>query len=143
MAGNPYGNLAGYTDPSVPGWQARVVERVKARQKKSKRHTERADCVRVVFDPPFRELLDEAAMRRGMSMAGYCRRAIAAFVAHDLGLPVKEAGQHMPVPTQYRSKGGVGNTQKTRDNLSGYGDWVITGLEEAPDESAGDELQPS
>lgn len=135
---NPKGNLAGFTDISVPGWQKRAFDRVKARQKGSKRHTERQDGVRTVWDIPFRVLLDEAASRRGISMAGYCRRAIAAFVAHDLGITPKASAQHMPVPTEYRSKGGVGNTVKTRDNLAGYGKWVITGLEEAPDDTADD-----
>jgi len=133
---NPKGNLAGYTDVSVPGWQKRAFDRVKARQRGSKRHTERQDGVRTVWDVPFRVLLDEAAMRRGISMAGYCRRAIAAFVAHDLGITPKASAQYMPVPTQYRSAGGVGNIVKTRDNLAGYGKWVITGLEEAPDDTA-------
>jgi hypothetical protein len=129
--GNPYGNLAGVSDPSEEGWQERALARVKARQKQSKRHTERADCVKVVFDPPFRALLDEAASRRGLSMAGYCRRAIAAFVAHDLGLKPAEAARYMPVPTIYRAVGGVGNIIKTEDDLKGYGKWVIRDLDEA------------
>lgn len=143
MAGNPYGNLAGISDPSIPGWQERAFERVKARQKGSKRRTERQDSLRTVWDRPFRALLDEAARRRGMSMAGYCRRAIAAFVAHDLGIAPDEAGQYMPIPTPYRTHHGMGNIVKTRDNLSGYGRWVITGLEEAPDVNESDELRPS
>lgn len=134
---NPKGNLAGYTDVSVPGWQKRAFDRVKSRQKGSKRHTERQDGVRTVWDIPFRTLLDEAAHRRGISMAGYCRRAIAAFVAHDLGITPKASAQYMPIPTEYRSKGGVGNSVKSRDNLSGYGKWVITGLEDAPDDTNG------
>lgn len=129
--GNPKGNLAGYTDPSVPGWQQRAIARVRARQKLSKRHTERQDGVRTVWDLPFRYLLDEAARRRGLSMAGYCRRAIAAFVEHDLGLNTGEGAQHMPVPTTYGLHRGHGNSMKTQDDLKGYGKWVIRGLDEA------------
>lgn len=128
---NPRGNLAGYTDPSEPGWQERAMSRVKARQKQSKRHTERRDGVRAVWDLPFRALIDEAARRRGVSMAGYCRRAIAAFVEHDLGLDTGEAAQHMPVPTTYGIHYGHGASVKTRDNLKDYGHWVIRGLDEA------------
>jgi hypothetical protein len=135
---NPKGNLAGYTDVSVPGWQARAFNRVKARQKGSKRHTERQDGVRTVWDRPFRVLLDEAASRRGMSMAGYCRRAIAAFVAHDLGITPRAAAQYMPIPTPYGRLRGSGHKLITRDNLAGYGKWVITGLEEAPDDTTDD-----
>lgn len=128
---NPRGNLAGYTDPSEPGWQERAVARVKARQRQSKRHTERRDGVRAVWDLPFRAFLDEAARRRGLSMAGYCRRAIAAFVEHDLGLSTGDGAQHMPVPTGYRVHNGHGTTIKTHDDLRGYGKWVIRELDEA------------
>ena len=128
---NPNPELRGYADPSVPGWQRRAFERVKSRQKGSKRHTERQDGVRTVWDVPFRVLLDEAANRRGISMAGYCRRAIAAFVAHDLGLESKEAAKYMPVPSAYRVGHGHGNIVKTEDDLKGYGKWVIRELDEA------------
>lgn len=138
MPGNPYGNLAGVSDPSIPGWQRRAFERVKGRQKGSTRHTERQDGIRTVWDVPFRVFLDEACRRRGMSMQGYCRRAIAAFVAHDLGIPVADVGKYMPIPTPYKVTHGVGRFGKTEDNLTGYGKWVITGLEDAPNES-GDE----
>lgn len=128
---NPRGNLAGYTDPSEPGWQERAMARVKARQKQSKRHTERRDGVRAVWDLPFRAFLDEAARRRGMSMTGYCRRAIAAFVEYDLGLDTGEAAQHMAVPAHYRLHRGHGFSIKTRDDLKGYGRWVIREVDEA------------
>lgn len=131
MKGNPKGNLAGYTDPSVPGWQERAMARVKARQRQSKRTTERRDGVRAVWDVPFRALIDEAARRRGMSMAGYCRRAICAFVEHDLGLKTGEGAQYMPTPTNYRVFHGHGALVKTQDDLKGYGKWVIKGLDEA------------
>jgi len=127
---NPRGNLAGFTDPSTPGWQQRALERVQARQKRSKRHTERVSGVLATFDDPFRVLLDEACMRRGISMQGYARRAIAAFVAHDLDIPLSEVLKHMAVPTEYRAAAGFGRSRKTGDDGRGFGAWFIDKLRE-------------
>jgi hypothetical protein len=98
------------------------------RQKKSKRALERASGVLAVFDLEMRPLLDEACYRRGISMAGYARRAIAAMIAHDLGLPLSEVTKHMPYPTEYRAFGGTGRNIKTEDSGKGYGPWTIEGV---------------
>lgn len=127
---NPRGNLAGFTDPSVPGWQRIALERVKARQKKTKRHTERSSGTLVTYDDPLRPLLDEACRRRNMSMQGYARRALGAFIARDLGLPLSEVLSNMPTPTPYRAGGGSGRKDRTHDDGRGMGPWLITGLEE-------------
>lgn len=127
--GNPKGNLAGFTDRSVPGWQADALNRISLRQKKTKRHAERKSGVLAVYDPPFQTYFDEAAHRRGMSHAGYARRALAAFVAYDLGLPVAEVAKYMPRPSEYRAAGGVGRQNRTEDNGVGFGQWMITGVE--------------
>lgn len=128
---NPYGNLAGYTDPSTPGWQKRALERVIARQRKSQRHTERRNGMSLYFDDGFRVLLDAAAERRGMSLAGYCRRAVGAMIAHDLGLPVAEVLQHTSVPVEYRAEAGAGRMKKTRDDGKGFGPWKIEKVTDA------------
>lgn len=128
--GNPKGNLAGYTDPSEPGWEQRALNRIKQRQKKSKRWTERTSGVLAVYDDPFKTLIDEAAQRRGISLAGYARRAIAAMVAYDLGIPLEEATQHMPHPTEYRIGGGAGRPAKIVDKGTGFGPWKIVEVED-------------
>lgn len=128
--GNPYGNLAGFTDQSQEGWQRRAFERVKNRQKVSTRYRERLDGVRAVWDTQFRPFLDEAARRRGMSMAGYCRRAICAFVAHDLGIEPTELSKMMTVPAPYQTHGGTFASKRVDDDMAGYGKWIINGLSE-------------
>lgn len=129
--GNPKGNLAGFSDPSKPGWQLDALNRCKLRQKRTKRHAERKSGVLAVYDPPFQTYFDEAAHRRGMSLAGYARRALAAMVAHDLDIPIEEVAKYMPRPTEYRAGGGVGRQDRTEDDGTGFGPWFITGVEDA------------
>lgn len=129
--GNPKGNLAGFTDRAVPGWEADALARIGLRQKKTKRHAERKSGVLAVYDPPFQTYFDEAAHRRGTSLAGYARRALAAFVAYDLGIPIEEVAKHMPRPTEYRAGGGVGRMERTEDDGTGFGPWIITEVTDA------------
>lgn len=130
MAGNPRGNLAGFTDPSEPGWQARAVLRVKNRQKNTKRHGERKSGTLATYDDGLRVLLDEACRRRAMSMQGYVRRALCAFIAHDLGLPLSEVTKFTSPPTPYRSNGGGGRKVRIDDDGTGHGAWRIEKLGE-------------
>lgn len=127
---NPNPPLAGWADRSTPGWQKAALERVKARQKGAKRHTERRNGMTLYFDDPFRVLLDAAAARRGMSLAGYCRRAVAAMIAYDLGLRPAEVMTHTSRPTEYRAEAGAGRAKRTNDDGIGFGPWQITGVAE-------------
>ena len=121
--------LQGWADPpSAPGWEKRALEAVKARQKKTKRWTERKDGVNVTFDVPLKKYLYEASRRRGISMAGYARRALCAFLAHDLGLPMEELTQHCAQPTEFRPEAGIGRWSKSNDDGKGYGKWQISKL---------------
>lgn len=127
--GNRTSRLQGFADPpSVPNWREIALGRVITRQKKSKRKAERDSGVLAVYDLDFRPLLDEACHRRGISMAGYARRAIAAMIAYDLELPLSEVTKHMPYPTEYRLFGGTGRHMKTADDGQGYGNWHIEGV---------------
>lgn len=115
--------------PSEPGWQDRVIQRVKARQKETRRGYERKNGLYLFFDDPLRLLLDEACFRRNISLTGYCRRALIAFLAHDLDMPVEEVAQHAAAPAGYGATGG-GRLKRTHDTGRGMGPWQITGLEE-------------
>jgi hypothetical protein len=126
--GNRQSRLQGFADPSDPDWRKNAMRRVMLRSKGSKRAAERDGGVLAVFDLGFRQLLDEACYRRGISLAGYARRAIAAMVAHDLGIPLAEALKHMPLPTEYRVYGGTGRNTKTIDTGEGFGPWHIEGV---------------
>jgi len=126
--GNPYGNLAGFTDPEDPDWQQNALARVTARQRKNKRHTDRKNGVYIFFDDPFRVLLDEACQRRDISLTGYVRRAAGAFIAHDLDLALPEVLKHTAVPSPYmRAHDGI--NRRTSDTGEGMGLWIIGNLE--------------
>lgn len=124
---NPNGNLAGATDPSVPGWQDRAMDRVREQQKGTQRKRERSRGMSVPYDPELHKLLITAAQRRDISLVGYCRRAIMAMIAHDLGLPFKEVAQYGAQPVPY-GKSGAHFQKRTNDNGMGFGSWLIRGL---------------
>lgn len=128
---NHESRLQGWADRSEPGWERRALDAVKGRQKKSHRYSERKDGVLATFDIECKVLLDEAARRRGISMAGYARRALAAFIAYDLGLPLEEVTQYMSRATEYREWGAHGRPLvRINDDGSGFGRWVIVELGE-------------
>lgn len=125
---NPHGNLAGFTDPEEEGWEERVLQRVRARKRKNPGagRNRRDYMVKVWFDDPFRLLLDEAAKRRNITLSGYTRRALAAFVAKDLGIPITEVLKHASKPTDYGTAyPRPGKPIRSVDDGEGYGDWVI------------------
>jgi hypothetical protein len=125
---NPYGNLAGFTDPEDPNWRQNALARVRARQKKTHRNKERTNGMYLFYDEGMRALLDEAARRRGISRVGYGRRAVAAFIAHDLNLPIEEVLQYTAKPAPYEGTPG-GIVKKINDDGEGYGPWPIAALE--------------
>jgi hypothetical protein len=130
---NPNGNLAGWADPpSEPGWEKRALERVVARQRKAINRTKRRNGMTLYFDDPFRVLLDAAAARRGMSLAGYCRRAVAAMIAYDFGLEPGQVMMHTSRPTAYRAEAGAGRAVKTNDDGTDYGPWRIEKVSNVP-----------
>ena len=127
---NPKPDLQGWAaTPSTPGWQERAIERVRARQHKTRRAYERRNGLYLFFDDPLRVLLDEACMRRNISLTGYCRRALVAFLAYDLDMPIEEVAQHTAVPTAYGATGG-GRLVRTKDDAKGQGPWRVTHLED-------------
>lgn len=127
---NPKPDLQGWADRTPdPNWRQNALARVQSRQKKSRRATERKNGAWTFFDDEFRVLLDEACRRRNISMTGYMRRAAAAMIAHDLGLPFKDVTQHGPQPAVYMGNGSARAT-RTQDDGTGQGQWTITGVME-------------
>lgn len=131
MANHDRERLQGWAAPapSEPGWQERVIARVKARQQETRRHNERKNGLYLFFDDPLRLLLDEACFRRDISLTGYARRAMIAMIAHDLDMPLEEVAQHAAVPAGYGATGG-GRLKRTQDDGKGKGPWRILGLGE-------------
>lgn len=126
--GNPRPDLQGFADPSQEGWRERALERVHARQAANRQHSLRRSGLYLFFDDPFRAFLDEAATQRDISLTGYLRRAAAAMIAHDLGIPFEEVAQHAAQPTRYGNPGGTAAKKRTHDNGQGHGLWRIKGL---------------
>lgn len=128
--GNPKPDLQGWADrPSDPAWKERAIARVRARQHKKRRHNERKNGIWTFFDDEFRYLLDEACMRRNISLTGYARRAMAAMIAYDLGMELEDVTKYGSQPAPYAGNGG-GRLTRTHDNASGQGPWRITEVAE-------------
>jgi hypothetical protein len=86
----------------------------------------------VTSDIEFRRMLRAAATARGLSSSGYVRRAVAAFVAADLGLSLPEVAQHMPRPVPEAGPMALPADQHPRlhpgkwaDDGTGYGSWAV------------------
>lgn len=136
MTKNKYGGIpdterltTGGFSASKEGWQERALGRVRSRQKTNYRNTSRKNGLYIFIDDEFKVLLDEAAHRRDISLNGYVRRATAAMIAHDLGVPFEGVCQHMAPPVTYQRKVGPGWNKVMRgDDGKGFGRWLIDKL---------------
>jgi len=122
---NPFGNIAGITDPSVPGWQDRVMAALAEREANGRTRTarQRRGHVQINCDEGYAILLNKAAQVRGVAQTTYARRAIAAFVAHDLGIPIGEVLAFVSAPVPYGGHASPG--ERTADDGAGYGSWQV------------------
>jgi hypothetical protein len=127
---NPNPDLQGWADRDEdPEWMENALARVRHRQKKVSRITTvRKNGTYIFYDDPFRVLLDEAAKRRGMGMTAYVRRAAAAFIAHDLGVPFTEVVRHSAKPQSVAER--RVSSVRTHDDGLGMGPWLIEGLKD-------------
>ena len=113
-------------DSSKPGWQARAVKGISEFPPDKK---QRKKVLTVGANVPwqFKSLLTMAARRRGISVSGYVRRALSAFVANDLGMPLEDVLKELPYPAPHGTVGAqwVHNdlTPQDHDTGEGYGDW--------------------
>lgn len=125
-------DLQGWADRDEdPQWMENAIERVRARSRANKQDRRRTNGTYVFYDDPFRVFLDEAAQRRGMPMSAYIRRATAAFMAYDLGVPFTEIVKHTAQPATEGSKNRrVGTVPRSHDDGRGMGPWLIEGLRE-------------
>jgi hypothetical protein len=76
--------------PTGNDWRARVLSEVAGTLKKGARRGTRVSRLSIEIPPgQLIHLLGLAAQRRGTSPTGYIRRAMLAFIAHDLGIPFR------------------------------------------------------
>ena len=125
---NPKGNLAGWSDKSVPGWEKRAIEAVRARQRKLNRTSKRSTSTTVFYDDPLKPYIDEACRRRNISITGYFRRALIAMIAYDLGVDIRTVARYGARPRNYGKN--TGQNERIDDDMSGHGPWKITGMVE-------------
>lgn len=92
-------------------------------------HVPQEDRKKIVFHVfgQFDSYLSRAANRRGMSKSAYARRALAAFMAHDLQMPFEDLCVMFPavVYQQGVNKYIDGMVVHQRDDGQDYGQWKI------------------
>lgn len=73
--------------------------------------------------------LRQASRMRGISAGAYLRRAVAAFVAHDLGVDFEDILKDSPSPKWNDNRGEVKGKKnvwvREYDDGTGYGTWVV------------------
>jgi hypothetical protein len=75
---------------------------------------------------PWRALLKRAAEARGMTSAAYARRAVSAFIAHDLGLTLQQVVETTPaVLTPAQQAKAARDRHFPKDDGQGYGKWEV------------------
>lgn len=65
--------------------------------------------------------VEHCARERGISRAGYIRRALSVQVAKDLGLNWKDVAASSPIPAEWGSRKKA--DPSLRDDGRGFGDW--------------------
>lgn len=134
----PREHLPGDAAGGRPGWQARVVDKViddqRARRAKQRVSNKWPGRLLIVSDPQLNILVGRAAAARGMSMTGYARRAVCAFLASDLGMDFTDVCSLVPKPSPTGQSAwgrlpGKAHPQKNPgrwvDDGEGYGDWKV------------------
>ena len=117
--------LSGWADPERPGWQDRVRGKVQAKADRSQMKG-RSPLQQFPVSYPWKSLLKRAAEGRGMSSAAYARRAVSAFIAHDLGLTLQEVVRTTPaVLTRQEAAESARNRVSPKDDGQGYGKWQV------------------
>lgn len=120
----------GHLTKSKPGWEDRILDKVFSRKLARANHDLKwGRELNVTAGKTLKAAVGEAAEKRGMSRTSYMRRAIAAFVAHDLGTtPAKlleDGPRAAPSGTTLPPK-----DAPPEDGVTGFGPWKIGSLSE-------------
>lgn len=81
---------------SNPGWADRLLSNVQARPLGTNGRGPHASRLNIELTVGVWPLLLRAARARNVSPTGYIRRAMLAFIAHDLNKPLEEVLAHDP-----------------------------------------------
>ena len=125
-------------DRPADDWRTKVTTGVKVAEGKRRR-----PVLAFNVDLELRVLLGAAGKTRGLSASAYARRAICAFIAHDLGLDFAKVTRFCPSvedPENLAAKSAKGSAALTksggkiyrgagfpvtRDDGLGYGCWTV------------------
>ena len=128
-------HLPGTADGAKEGWQERAVHSLD-NQPRTKQEPNGVARLSSPVHWKFISLVRLAAEVRDISVAGYIRRAVAAFVAHDLEMSFGEILQFSPLPNRFGA-GGVGKNAlkpgwkmtdpSPPDDGTGFGKWDVSG----------------
>jgi hypothetical protein len=120
-------------DRVAADWRETILDKVevKARERRNRNGKIRDAKLVMNVGMGFARALNEAAERRGISRVGYLRRAVAAFLAADLGVPFESIARECPAPTPFtRERAWVTGTGD--DDGRGFGTWVVPGGQTDP-----------
>lgn len=104
-------------------WKERLVNELKANAQRRIAHSGGMRPAGLSMPESVLMLLTRAARRRGISKMSYMRRAVAAFIAHDLELDWKLVVKEFPAARPFEGKATAG--VDAFDSGEGYGDWRL------------------
>jgi hypothetical protein len=103
-----------------PQWAERLLDKIEA---KNTRKSRARPAVGLKFPVQWVSIIQQAARERDVTMAVYARRALMAFVCHDLKLDWDTVMQDEPKMQTYNQPAAPEAKYGT-----GYGKWKIGGL---------------
>lgn len=106
--------------PRRPDWRRVALERAHARAVAVRERQAYVDMGRIqmTVGPFYLRGLSDAAAARGLTVTAYCRRAIAAFVSADTGIPLADILADAPHPQ--------GPAYGSHDDGEGHGLWTAS-----------------
>lgn len=112
---------------STPEYPESVIAAVNAQASTGRRGRERGYSFTISAHRELAPLIKRAAAMRGCTTTTYVRRALAAFLAHDLGMRLTDVTRTFPAAVQsgMRNTPGLAKGQRSEDDGEGYGSWRI------------------
>lgn len=85
-------------------WRERIIDKIESRPKSAGAKSAGGDRFHVRLGEEYLHLLRRAARNRGISLAGYIRRAVAVQIAADLGMSPIDVISTSSYPAAYGEK---------------------------------------
>lgn len=106
-------------------WRQRMLDEIATRSRIPRTDPRRGVFMRLY--PWMRSLLVDAARKRGISIGAYCRRAVMAMIARDMGEDYYELMRDEPMTRSFANEG-----KQAALRGHGYGPWAIKELADEP-----------